>query len=82
VEATPIFMEETLEILDIITLFSDCYDISKAEARRLLKGGGLYINNIKATENRFIEKSDLLFEKYILLRIGKSNYLILIFSFA
>jgi len=70
---------ETLEILDTITLFSDCYDISKSEARRLLKGGGLYINNIKTTENRIIEKSDLLFEKYILLRIGKSNYLI--FSF-
>ena len=74
-------MEETLEILDTITLFSDCYDISKSEAKRLLKGGGLYINNIKIIKNRFVEKSDILFDKYILLRIGKSNYLIASFGY-
>lgn len=72
-------MNNTLEIVNVITLFSDFYDISKSEVRRLLNNRGLYINNVQVVENRIIDGRDFLFGKYILLRIGKANYLIVKF---
>lgn len=63
-------------ILDIITLFSDMFDISKTESRNLLKSGGLYINNIKMTENALIDKRHFI-DNQCLLRKGKKNHAIL-----
>jgi tyrosyl-tRNA synthetase len=48
---------------------------SKGQARKDLEGGGIYINNIREANNqRLVAGSDLLFEKYLLLRKGKRNY--------
>jgi tyrosyl-tRNA synthetase len=52
---------------------------SKGEARRDIKGGGIYANNIRQTDQEQILKSDaLLFGKYVLLRKGKKNYALLV----
>ncbi len=52
---------------------------SKSEARRDLKGGGIYANNIRQTDQEQILNSDaLLFGKYVLLRKGKKNYALLV----
>ena len=48
---------------------------SKGQARKDIEGGGIYLNNIRATEiARFVRKADLLFDKHLLLRKGKRNY--------
>lgn len=51
---------------------------SKGMARKDIEGGGIYINNIRETNiNRTISMVDSLFGKYILLRKGKKNYVII-----
>lgn len=66
--------------LTIIDLFIDYFDLSNSESNRLLKSGGLYINNKRILINRNLIEEDLLFNKYILLRKGKRDYLLLDFS--
>ena len=51
---------------------------SKGQARKDLEGGGIYLNNIRATEaGRAVTTTDLLFGKYLLLRKGKRTYAVL-----
>lgn len=51
---------------------------SKGQARKEVPQGGIYINNIRATDlQRRITSRDVLFEKFVLLRKGKRNYLVL-----
>jgi tyrosyl-tRNA synthetase len=50
---------------------------SKGEARRMLQGGGVAINKIKAEENTKISSSDLLNGKYILAQKGRKDYFII-----
>ncbi len=51
---------------------------SKGQARKDLEGGGIYLNNIRATEaGRAVTTDDLLFGKYLLLRKGKRTYAVL-----
>ncbi len=48
---------------------------SKGEARRLVQGGGLALNNVKVTDPAATVKSDDLIEgRLLLLRQGKKNY--------
>ncbi len=48
---------------------------SRGEVRRLLQGGGVFINKKKIdNEQRTISKEDLLNGKYILVQKGKKNY--------
>ena len=50
---------------------------SKAQARRDLEGGGVYVNNRReAGAQRRITGADLLFGKHLLLRKGKRNYVV------
>lgn len=65
------------QILDIIHLFSDMYDISLSESKRLLKSGGLYLNNVRLNSNRYITVEDFLYGKCCLLRKGKKDYKVL-----
>ncbi len=52
---------------------------SNGEARRDIKGGGVYVNNEREQDEKCNVTSDsLLFGKYILLRKGKKNYALLI----
>lgn len=49
---------------------------SKGEARRLLAGGGLYLNNKRVAAGQTVAASDLLEGKALLLRAGAKNYMI------
>lgn len=50
---------------------------SKGQARNDIGGGGIYINNIRESNaQRSVSAKDLLFEKYLLLRKGKRNYVV------
>jgi tyrosyl-tRNA synthetase len=51
---------------------------SKGQARKDLEGGGVYVNNLRETDaQRRLTVEDLLFDKHILLRKGKRNYVVL-----
>jgi tyrosyl-tRNA synthetase len=44
---------------------------SRGEARRLIAGGGIYVNDAALAENRPLEAGDLLHGRYVMLRKGK-----------
>jgi tyrosyl-tRNA synthetase len=51
---------------------------SKGQARKDIEGGGIYVNNVRAGEaSRTVSEADLLHGRYVLLRKGKKNYLLL-----
>ncbi len=51
---------------------------SKGQARKDMEGGGIYLNNVReANVQRAITTADLLFGRYLLLRKGKRNYVVL-----
>lgn len=67
---------EGMAVLDL-SVKTGIYE-SKSAARREITAGGFYINNVRETNlQRPIRSSDLLFGKYLLLRRGKRNYLLL-----
>lgn len=48
---------------------------SKGQARKDIEGGGININNVRETNlQRSVAVADLLYDKYLLLRKGKRNY--------
>ena len=48
---------------------------SKGEARRLIKGGGFYLNNVRITDqDRKVTPDDLLDGRIVILRAGKKRY--------
>jgi len=50
---------------------------SKRDARRLVQGGGAYVNNVRVdAEDRRVTEADLASESMLVLRIGKKNYLL------
>ena len=50
----------------------------KGQARKDIEGGGVYINNLRESNiSRQITAADLLFDKHLLLRKGKRNYVVL-----
>jgi tyrosyl-tRNA synthetase len=52
---------------------------SKGQARKDVEGGGAYLNNIRETNfQRAVTTNDLLFGKYLLLRKGKRNYVVVL----
>jgi tyrosyl-tRNA synthetase len=52
---------------------------SKGQARKDIEGGGIYLNNTREQAfQRQITSADLLFGRYLLLRKGKRNYVVLI----
>lgn len=54
---------------------------SKTLARKELRGGGIYVNNRRITdEESVLSDDDILFGQYILLRKGKKNYHLLEFE--
>lgn len=51
---------------------------SKSEARRLIRNGGVYINNLKITDENYIVSQELLIDgRLILLALGKKNKLLI-----
>jgi tyrosyl-tRNA synthetase len=54
---------------------------SKGQARKDVEAGGVYINNVRATDAKLILSAEhLLFGKFVLLRKGKRNYALLKFE--
>jgi len=54
---------------------------TKAEIKRLIDSGGLYVNNTRVTDKQYrIRKEDIVDEKFLLLRSGKKNYKIVLFT--
>ena len=50
---------------------------SKGQARKDIEGGGININNVREINfQRAVTVSDLLFDKHLLLRKGKKNYVV------
>lgn len=50
---------------------------SKAEARRLVQNGGVYLNNARISDaNRLIDEKDLIDNSLLLLSVGKKNKLL------
>jgi tyrosyl-tRNA synthetase len=50
---------------------------SKGQSRRDIESGGIYVNNERAAElTRAVDERDLLHGRYVLLRKGKKNYLL------
>ena len=48
--------------------------LQEAKARRLLKGGGVRLNNVQIDESRKVTAGDAIEEQVLVLRKGKKNY--------
>ena len=66
-----------INILDFLVDKTNIVE-SKSEARRLLKSNGISINKEKIQENKTINNSDLLQNKYIFVQKGKKNYYLVV----
>jgi tyrosyl-tRNA synthetase len=53
---------------------------SRSSARKMIEGGGIYVNDEPARPDRVLEKADLLAERYVMLRRGKKQRLLLVLS--
>lgn len=74
---TPDELVATPAVLDCLTANAPIFP-SKGELRKLIRGGGLSINETKiSAEDAVLEKSMLLQGKYLLIRKGKKDYFIL-----
>ncbi|HNQ90453.1 MAG TPA: tyrosine--tRNA ligase [Verrucomicrobiota bacterium] len=62
-------------LADILALSGLCS--SKGQARKDVEGGGIYVNNQRATL-RNLTRADLCFGRYLLLRKGKRNYTVIL----
>jgi tyrosyl-tRNA synthetase len=63
--------------INVVEFFSDKTQIfpSRGEARKMIQGGGVFLNKNKVEDiNRNVRSADLLKEKYILAQKGKKNY--------
>ena len=67
------------EHMNLITLLTDAKIFSsKGEARKMIEGGGVFINKEKITSvDEIINVARLLNEKYLLIQKGKKNYYLL-----
>jgi len=54
---------------------------SKGQARKDIEAGGVYVNNVRATDTKLVlDTEHLLFGKFVLLRKGKRNYALVRFE--
>ncbi|OQR92448.1 tyrosyl-tRNA synthetase [Thraustotheca clavata] len=61
------------KVVDVVGLLDSTK--TKAEIRRLIKAGGLYINNIRVeTDTALVNMNDAIEGKVLLVRTGKRNY--------
>ena len=77
-EISPSDFEANSSLLDLLTTAAPIFP-SKSELRKLIRGGGLNINETKvADENAATNKTALLQGKYLLVRKGKKEYNLII----
>jgi tyrosyl-tRNA synthetase len=61
--------------MDLLSLLAKTVAKSKGEARRLLSGGGIYVDNCRTTEESLkIADTNLTKTGLLILRSGKKNY--------
>lgn len=66
---------EEVSTMDLLSLLAKTVAKSKGEARRLLSGGGIYVDNCRATEESLkIADTNLSKTGLLILRSGKKNY--------
>ncbi len=71
-------LEKGIDVVSLLGEKTKTFN-SKGEVRRLIKEGGLNINQEKVTsQERIVNTDDLLNDKYILIRKGKKKYFIII----
>lgn len=63
----------SISLVDMITECKLCS--SKSESRRMIEGGGVYVNEEKTTDFRRILTNEDFSKGYLLLRKGKKNYI-------
>ncbi len=67
-------IEKGIPIVDFLSTNTNIFP-SKGEAKKMLQGGGIFINKEKVEDmNLMIGKNNLMREKYILAQKGKKNY--------
>ena len=65
-------LEEGMGLIDLLA--ATPLAASRGEAKRLLKAGGVYVNNVRMTEDTKLTKAHLASPSYMVLRSGKKNY--------
>ncbi len=61
--------------LDLLSLLAMTVAKSKGEARRLVQGGGIYVNNERVSDESMLLRSTTILERgFLVLRSGKKNY--------
>lgn len=69
--------DEVVDTGIVTVMVSSGLQKSKGEARRLIKGGGAYLNNQKVTDEQlFLSEDDLIGGRLMLLAAGKKNKLL------
>ena len=71
-------INQKISLVDLLVNNNICS--SKREAREMISGNAISINNKKITEDRIITKDDAIDKKIILLRKGKKNYYLGLFK--
>ena len=71
-------IDKELSLVDLLVNNKICS--SKREAREMINGNAISINNKKINEDRIITKEDAIDKKIILLRKGKKNYYLGLFK--
>lgn len=66
-----------LKLVDALVQVGAC--ASRGEASRLIKSGGVYVNNRRAASDTLLTNADLASESMLLLRTGKKNYYLIRF---
>ena len=66
-------MLDSIPLVDV--LVNSKLITSKSEARRMIEGGGVYLNEEKVSDFRQVLKHSDLIDGYCLLRKGKKNYM-------
>ena len=65
-------LEDGIGLIDLLA--ATPLAASRGEAKRLLKAGGVYVNNVRITEDTKLNKAHLASPSYMVLRSGKKNY--------
>lgn len=66
--------EKGINIIELLVVETKAFE-TKAELKRLIQGGGLYMNTIKITDlNTIVSKKDLLPNSYIFFKRGKGKF--------
>ncbi len=70
-------LEQGISIVDLLAEKSKVFS-SKGEAKKMLQGGGVFINKTKTTIDAVFSAQNLVNQKYLVVQKGKKNYFLLI----